>query len=351
MTKYLCCFLALLASASCSFERYSKGATAEVKINIPRALLEPKALAGPGDYSTVDCFVLDVNGPGIDPMYSDDSAFSTLDLGLNSVWFQRTDLIAAGTTTLSVRVPIGRSRTIRILGVTGVTGACPAQTFEGYPSSGALAAPPYPIVNELARATMDIFSGKAVATAELADRSEDMIPGNTLDAPARAALIVGNSLSDFSEGAPGAASFLTWGLPGSTDGIAGKARLDIVLDVTGQNLRPYRGLQVQVKAEGGNVASCGLVAPAILTPSNMVLGLWNESAFDWEKKSDYVLASDQGVSYTANFTGLNFENVRTTVTDGSGAFQALYLSLRLQDAPGSGCSAINITSFTATLFQ
>jgi hypothetical protein len=308
-------------------------------------------MAGPGDYSTIDCFVLDVNGPGIEPMYSEDSAFASLDLGLNSVWFQRTDLVASGTTTLSVRVPIGRSRTIRILGVTGVTGACSSLTFEGFPSGGVLSAPPYPIVNELARATMDVFSGKAVATAELADRSEDMIPGNTLDAPARAALLVGNSLSDFSEGAPGAGAFLGWALPGSTDGLAGKARLDIVLDVTGQNLRPYRGLQIQVKAEGGNVASCGSVAPAILNPSNMALGLWNEGAFDWEKKSDFVLAADQGITYTANFTGLNFENVRTVVTDGGGAFQALYLSLRLQDAPGSGCSAINIMDFSATLFQ
>lgn len=341
----------LLTNTSCSLERYSKSEMAELRITVPRELLQPKTMAGPGDYATVDCFLLDVNGPGIEPMYPEDSPFTFLDLGLNSTWIQRTDLIASGATTLSIRVPIGRSRTVRIIGVTGVTGACADLTFKGYPDSGVLSVPPYPVVNELARANLDVFTGKAVATAELADRSEDIIPDNTFDAPGRAALIVGNTLSDFSEGAPGAGAFITWGTPGSTDGIAGKARLDIVLDITNENVRAYRGLQVRIQAAGGNVATCGSVSPVILNPSNLVLGLWNEGAFAWIKKENYILSSDQGITYTTNFSGLNFENVRTSVTDGGGTFTGLYLSLRVQDTPASGCSAINITSMSATLYQ
>jgi hypothetical protein len=344
----------MFASLSCSLERYSRSEMAELKLTIPRQLIENNVgtKAGPGDYATVDCFVLDVNGPGIDPMYGEDSPFTPLDLGLNSAWLQRTDLVANGTTTLSVRVPIGRSRTVRILGVTGVTGACSGQTFAGYPSSGVLAAPPYPLVNELARATLDIFSGKAVATAELADRSEDLVPGNTYVAAGRVGLVVGNSLSDFSEGAPGAAGFFVWGTPASSGALAGKTRFDIVLNINNQNVRAYRGLQVQIKAEGGSVAACGSPSPAILTASNLTLGLWNEGDFRWEVKPNFILASDQSLVYTTNFTGFNFENVRTSVTHGALTFTALYLSLRVQDTPGgSGCSAINITSMSATLFQ
>jgi hypothetical protein len=338
-------------STSCSFERYSKSDMAEVKIQLPRELLQPRTSAGPGDYASVDCFLVDVNGPGIEPLYPEDSPFTLLDLGLNSTWIRRAELVASGSTTLSIRVPIGRSRTVRILGVTGITGACADYTFKGYPDSGVLSAPPYPVVNELARANLDVFSGRAIATAELADRSEDMIPNNTFNAPGRAALIVGNSLSDFSEGAPGAAAFFTWGTPGSTDGIAGKARLDIVLNISNENVRSYRGLQVRIQAAGGNVATCGSISPAILNPSNLVLGLWNEGRFEWEQKTNFILSSDQGLTYTTNFSGLNFENVRTSVTDSGGTFVGLYLSLRVQDTPASGCSAINITSMSAELFQ
>ncbi len=351
--KFVFCAGLILLNASCSLERYSKVETAELKISIPRSLIENKAgaKAGPGDYSTVDCFVLDVNGPGIDSMYEEDSAFGPLDLGLNSQWFQRTDLVAAGTTSLDIRVPIGRARTVRILGVSGITGACAAQTFAGFPEKGVLATPPYPVVNELARATLDIFAGKALATAELADRAEDMIPNNTVTLAGRANLLIGNSLSDFSEGAPGAGSFITFTVPRSTDGLSGKARLDLVLNVTNINVRPFRGLQIQAKAAGGSVATCGSTGPAILTPSALTIGLWNEDDFQWSVRPNFILSSNQTATYTANFSGAAFEKVRTNITDGGGSFSALYLSLRVQDTPGTGCSAINLTEFSATLYQ
>lgn len=340
--------------SSCSFERYSAQPTAEVRLRVPQEWLEPRALAGPGSYATVDCFVVDANGPGIDPMYDEANPFTTLDLGLNATWVSRAALLASGESTLSIKVPIGRSRTLRILGVTGSPAItdCAARTFAGYPNKGVLSAPPYPVVTELARSTMDVYTAKAVETSVATDPAEDLIPSSTLEAPPRVYLLIGNTDDRFGEGPPpsstGAFQALTF--PVTTYWKPGKARLDLVMDIDKQNVRSFRGVQVVVQAEGGTVTSCTGSNNAISAPSELAVGLWNEGAQTWiEKRS--AIPTGNGTT-TINFAGLNFESVRVPIENASFIYQdALYFSIRVQGAPASGCSTVNVTGFTATLFQ
>lgn len=348
--------LLCLATLSCTFDRYHSNQTAEVRLSVPKKYLEdkPKILGAPSSYA-VDCFLLDVNGPGIDPMYADSNPFTTVDLGQNSSWVSRASLVATGSTTLSIRVPIGRSRTVRILGVTGTPAItnCATQTFAGYPASGMLAAPPYPQVFELARATIDVFSPSAVDTTVVTNPATDtMPPAVTHTAGAADSLYLGNSLPDFSEGPPpNTGAFGAFQNVQSTGVLNGRARMDFVLDVSSLNLKSYRGLQVKLEAAGGAV-NCGATGtPAISTASDLVLGLWNETGYAWSQKNSYVSATDQTLTYTHNFTGINLFGAQTPVDDGGGQFNSLYVSLRVQDAPGTGCSAINLNGATFTLFQ
>jgi hypothetical protein len=344
-----------LGLVSCSLDRYhAEGQTAEVTLELPKRLLEPSVLSAPSTYTTTDCFLVDVNGNGISPMYGDDSPFGQLDLGLNSAWIQRTALVASGVSTLSVRVPIGKSRTIRILGITGspAIADCPSKSFSGYPTSGIFALPPYPVVHELARATVDVFTARASATSVLVDASQDIIPSTLLSVvTVPYSLLLGNTASDFSEGAPsGTGGFQALALPMSTGALAGKTRFDFIVQVGNLDVRSYRGLQFQVRATGGSTACAG-DGSTILTPSNLTLGLWQETPFTWSIKDSFIPSGGQASAQTTNFSGTAIASIRTPVTAGGSTFNALYLSLRTKDVPSTGCSSINVSSVTATLYQ
>src|SRR4051812_49026730 len=105
---------ALLSALSCSLDRYRSPEFAEVRLQVPPEFLKEKGthiLGNPSSYTTIDCFLLDVNGPGIDAMYDENNPYAVLDLGMNSGWVARTALVTAGSTSMTIKVPIGRSRT------------------------------------------------------------------------------------------------------------------------------------------------------------------------------------------------------------------------------------------------
>ena len=341
---------------SCSLERYSSVSEGVLRVDLPRSLLAErlKIMGAPSSYTTIDCFVVDVNGPDIPAMYNDANPFASMDLGMNSTWIQRTELVASGATLLSMKVPIGRARTVRILGVTGATPItdCAAHTFLGYPDSGMLAAPPFPLVYELARTTLDIFLPQSTASIQQADPSQDMTPSILLNAPATYTIQLANTAADFSDGAPpSAGGFGLVAQPMSGPRLANRARFDLVLDINNLDVRSFRGIQIQVQAEGGSVACGGGIPAAILTPSSIGIGMWQEGSQAWLSNLAFIPAVSQSTVHTVNFSGLNFLSVRVPVTPIAATINTIYLSLRVQDVPSTGCSTINLQSVSAQLFQ
>ncbi len=348
--------LIVVTVSSCSMDRYRSANHLAISISFPKgAPGQIEAQGGPANYPTIDCFLVDVNGAGITPQYDNSNPFAALDLGLNSAWFSRTSLIAAGSADLSVRLPMGKSRTIRILGVQGsptpITN-CSAQTFAGYPSSGAISAPPYPQVFELARTTVDVFKVQNITTRQVVNPATNLVPTAGLTATPVLGLATANANVDFSDGTPPTGgAFQTLTLPFSTDVQVGRARLDLVVDVTGLALTNYRGLHVEVQGVGGQVSCAAGPSPTITSASDLSLGFWNEATLTWTPQSAFIPASDQVNSKSTNFVYSGIANSTIAVTSGINTYSSYYLSLRVQSAPGTGCSAITVSSVTATVYQ
>ncbi|MEQ1876822.1 MAG: hypothetical protein ABL958_09255 [Bdellovibrionia bacterium] len=341
--KYFILIAAFFGTLSCSLDPY-RGPTVDIKIEWPETA---SVRAGPSSYN-VDCYFIDVNGSGIPKLFSPGSRYEILDLGLGSSWKSRAEL-AAGQTALTVRVPPGPARTIRIFGVnrTPDISNCASLTFEGHPSSGVFSDPPLPELYEIARATADLSGPATVATTETPTFATDVIAQNGVTLAGTLALYRSTTTTapSFTDGIPPTTG--GWlnvaGSPITTGtGLNARARLDLAVSGAGQSLSGYNIVNIHGTIEGGTV-DCG--SGALTARGDINLGVWIEGQTAWSTQLPLVTSTSQGAALNFNLKGIPVSTLATTVVPPAGAtFPGVFISFRVKDAPaGAACTGIQLT--------
>jgi hypothetical protein len=297
--------LAVIA-AGCSF-KVPSGAV-NLRLEIPRE----RAPAGqmlwrpelekliPTTIGGMDCFFLNVNGPGIE---ADETAsgreLSFLDLGVTS------GLAAAGDGVVSMRVPAGLARTIQVL---GIAGSPPLTNCAGRDVKDVLITE-RPSLFEIGRTTSSLYQDATVTVSNayqaayaydlmsayegtllLNQGYEGSAPLGTINALSGG--LPPSGMSDVKDDAALATDFAELQNPALSDaGLAYRlpppgagnlfARLDFAFAIGTASLSRYSSFQVDGIVGGGTSAFAGICSAAIGANGGVEVAVYNARLQSW----------------------------------------------------------------------
>jgi hypothetical protein len=319
----------------------------------------------PASSSGMDCFAVNVSGPGIVSEYSSSSAdpvpWDCLGFGVVSTMVSASRAITEG---IELKIPSGQARAFQVLGIVTGSGssACDGQSLPQLLSSGR------PAVYELGRSVAtSLFRDGAEVTVNDAftPGTEEMVSACLDTAPKLTALYTGKATSTgfftdslgtslppvglsspFTSPISNGSFFGTLPVAVTPGGIS-YARADFVLDATSAKLGQFQRLQVTIDALGGQVPEVGGICQTPTT-GNFTGGGYTVRAWiggaspHWSNQDGTTLSPLSTLSFFYLDENSDVAPEKLPYSEGGGSY--IHLSLRSNTSGnlGSTCSALYV---------